>query len=257
MSHCHERVVVDVFSGIGGLSLGLHWAGWRTYAFCEGAPLPRAVLRRHWPDVPIYPDIRRLTARRLRDDGVPPPALLCGGFPCQDISLAGQGAGLAGGRSGLWREMARLVAECGPRWVVVENVPALRSRGADRVLDDLEALHYACWPVVVGAAHAGAPHRRARAWIVAQAVPADAGGAGLEERFGGAAEPAPGLPVERRGGWPAAPGVRRVGDGLSAGLDRARRIEALGNAVVPGVAAMIGRAILRMEGFREQELPSP
>ena len=164
-------IVLDLFSGIGGFSLGLHWAGFRTAAFCESDPFCRAVLARHWPGVPCYDDVRGLSAARLRADGLPMPALLCGGFPCQDISAAGPGGGLDGPRSGLWREMVRLVDECRPAWVVVENVLALRVRGADRVLGGLEALGYACWPLVVGAAHAGAPHRRARLRALGNAVP--------------------------------------------------------------------------------------
>ena len=158
--------VLDLFSGIGGFSLGLHWAGMRTVAFCEQDGFAAGVLRRHWPGVPVYPDVRGLSARLLREDGVPWAEVLCGGFPCQDTSLAGRGAGLVGSRSGLWGDMVRLVAECGPRWVVAENVPGLRGRGADRVCGELEALGYTVWPVVVGAVHAGAPHRRQRVWVV-------------------------------------------------------------------------------------------
>jgi len=244
-SSFQEITVLDLFSGIGGLSLGLHWAGMRTTAFCEADPFARAVLARHWPGVPIYGDVRTLTAARLRADGVPRPDLLCGGFPCQDISLAGRAAGIEGPRSGLWSHMARLVRECRPRWVVAENVPGLRGRGADRVLSELEAAGYACWPLVVGAVHAGAPHRRSRVWLVAQAVAADGGGAGLEAWQPAPARTAPGLPVERRGGWPAEPALRRVDDGFPRGVDRNRRacIRALGNAVVPANAAMMGRAI--------------
>ena len=240
-------LVLDLFSGIGGFSLGLHWAGMRTVAFCERDGFAAGVLRRHWPCVPVYADVRRLTARRLRDDGVPWAEVLCGGFPCQDTSLAGRGAGLEGSRSGLWGDMVRLVAECGPRWVVAENVPGLRGRGADRVCGELEALGYAVWPVVVGAVHAGAPHRRQRVWVVAQAAASDAAGARLEVGELGAAVAAAGLPVERRGGWAAEPGIRRVGDGVPWRVDRVR---ALGNAVVPANAAMIGRAIMAMEGQR-------
>ena len=250
-SFSQEIGVLDLFSEIGGFSLGLHWAGMRTHAFCESDPFARAILGRHWPDVPVYDDIRTLSAMRLRIDGIPKPVLLCGGFPCQDVSVAGCRAGIEGERSGLWVHMARLVRECRPRWVVVENVPGLRGRGADRVLADLEAAGYACWPLVVGAVHAGAAHRRSRMWLVAQAVAADTCGAGLEAWQPAAATATAGLPTERRGGWPAAPWLRRVDDGVSGGLDRKRcvnsrraRIQALGNAVVPINAAMIGRAIL-------------
>ena len=236
--------VLDVFSGIGGASLGLHWAGMRTVAFCEQDGFAAGVLRRRWPGVPVYPDIRRLTAERLRADGVPRAGLLVGGFPCQDISLAGRGGGIDGARSGLWADMVRLVAECGPRWVVAENVPGLRGRGADRVCGALEAVGYTVWPVVVGAVHAGAPHRRQRVWLVARRAAADAAGAGLEVGECGAAGASTGLPAERRGGWAAEPGVRRVDDGVPG---RVERLKALGNAIVPANAAMIGRAIMAAE----------
>lgn len=159
--------VLDLFSGIGGFALGLERAGMRAAAFCECEPYCRAVLAHHWPGVPCYTDVRELTAARLAADGVGSVDLICGGFPCQDASVAGTGRGLAGERTGLWREMARLVAELGPAWLLAENVLGLRTRGADRVLSDLEALDYTAWPLVVGAEHVGAPHRRHRAWIVA------------------------------------------------------------------------------------------
>jgi DNA (cytosine-5)-methyltransferase 1 len=228
--------VLDLFSGIGGMALGFQRAGLHPVAFCERAPYARAILARAWPRLPCYTDIRMLTAELLHRDNVPRPDIVCGGFPCQDISTAGSGAGLQGERSGLWREMLRLVRECRPAWVVAENVPALRVRGADRVLADLEAAGYACWPLVVGAAHAAAPHRRARVFILAHAR-----GAGLEDRVRSPAQPPPRLPVERRGGWPAEPGVGRVADGVPA---RVERLRALGNAVVPDVAEMIARALL-------------
>ena len=236
-----ELLVLDLFSGIGGFSLGLHWAGMRTVGFCETDPFCRAVLAGHWPGIPVYPDICTLSAAQLERDRVRPD-LICGGFPCQDASLAGRGAGLDGTRTGLWREMARLVGECRPAWVVAENVPGLRSRGADEVLADLEALGYASWPLVVGAVHAGAPHRRRRVWIVARSIAADPGRAGLEMRQPGPAHQAPRLPIERRGGWPAPSRLRRVDHGFPGRVDRVR---ALGNAVVPANAAMIGRAIQR------------
>ena len=197
--------VLDLFSGIGDASLGLHWAGMRTIAFCEADPFAASILRRHWPGVPIYPDIRILDAARLRADNVGNADLVIGGFPCQDTSLAGPGAGLAGARSGLWARMVRLVAECRQRWVVAENVPGLRSRGADRVLAELEALGYACWPLVVGAVHAGAPHRRQRVFVVAQRLAADAPGTRLEVGQRGPARPPPRLPLGRAVGGRLSP----------------------------------------------------
>jgi DNA (cytosine-5)-methyltransferase 1 len=161
--------LLDLFSGIGGFSLGLERAGFTTVAFCEVDPFCRKVLRKHWPKVPIYDDVRALTADRLRADGISVDAI-CGGFPCQDISHAAgaKARGLAGERSGLWFEMFRLIRECRPAWVIVENVPRLRTLGIDRVLDDLEGAGYTVAPpMVVGAVHAGAPHIRRRVWIVA------------------------------------------------------------------------------------------
>ncbi|MBV8591356.1 MAG: DNA (cytosine-5-)-methyltransferase [Acetobacteraceae bacterium] len=231
--------VVDLFSGIGGFSLGFERAGLRTVAFCESDRFARRVLRRHWPHLPCYGDIRTLSTARLRADGIAKPDLLCGGFPCQDVSAAGRGAGLAGIRSGLWREMLRLIDECRPRWVVAENVPTLRSRGADTILAALEAIGYACWPLVVGAEHAGAPHRRRRVWIVAYAESAR-----LEEPLRRPAPQTPRLLVERRRWWASEPGMDRVAHGLPSRVDRVR---CLGNAIVPEVATYIGRAIMHIE----------
>ena len=163
--------VLDLFSGIGGFSLGLEsTGGFETVGFCEIEPFPREVLARHWPGVSIHDDIQTLTAesvswlRAEADRGID---LVCGGFPCTDISVAGKGAGIEGPRSGLWGEFARLVVELRPDWVLAENVGALRTRGIDRVCSDLEAEGYAVWPLVVGAWAVGAPHRRERVWIVA------------------------------------------------------------------------------------------
>ncbi len=160
--------VLDLFSGIGGFSLGLERAGMRTVAFCEIDPFCRRVLARHWPEVPCYDDIRTLSAYRLRADGISINAI-CGGFPCQDISLAGNGAGLEGERSGLWREYARIIGELRPDFVIVENVAALLARGLDRVLADLAALGYDAEWHCIPAFAVGAPHRRDRVWIIAYA----------------------------------------------------------------------------------------
>ena len=158
--------VLDLFSGIGGFSLGLERSGMRTVAFCEVDSYCRRVLASHWPAVPIYDDVRTLSAARLRADGISINAI-CGGFPCQDISGAGRKAGIDGERSGLWAEFARLIDELRPDIVLVENVADLLIRGIDRVLGDLAALGYAAEWHCIPACAVGAPHERDRVWIVA------------------------------------------------------------------------------------------
>ena len=240
-------LVLDLFSGIGGFALGLERAGLTTVAFCEQSSFARAILRRHWPETPCYDDVRTLSAAHLQADGVPSPDVICGGFPCQDISTAGPGAGLDGERSQLWQHMLRLAIECQPSWVLVENVPALRVRGADRIIEGLEAAGYACWPLVVGAAHAGAPHRRQRVFIVAHATRP-----GLEDGFGQPTPPPPLLSSDGRYGWLPEPGLGRVVDGLPTRMDRRARLTALGNAVVPDVAEAIGLAVLAAQAAAER-----
>ena len=161
--------VLGLFSGIGGFELGFERAGFNIAAMCEIEPYCRAVLKKHWPRVPVYEDVRELTAARLRADGIHVD-VITGGFPCQDISLAGKGAGLGGERSGLWFEYRRLIEEIAPRWVVIENVAALRSRGLEIVLGQLAALRYDAEWHCIPASAVGAPHRRDRVWIVAYTV---------------------------------------------------------------------------------------
>ena len=142
--------------------------------------------------------------------------------------------------------MARIVGECRPSWVVAENVPGLRSRGADTVGAQLEALGYAVWPVVVGAVHAGAPHRRRRVFFIGRRFAAKPARPGLESGKRAPAAQTPGVQLERHRGWQIEPGVCRVADGIPARVDR---LTALGNAVVPAVATMIGRAIRAAEAW--------
>jgi len=158
--------VLDLFSGIGGFSLGLERTnGFETVAFCEIEPYCRRVLAKHWPGVPCYDDVRTLTAGALSRDGIAVD-VICGGFPCQDISFAGKRAGLEGARSGLWSEYARLIGELRPRFVIVENVPGLLSLGMGDVLGSLSTLGYdAVWDCIPASA-VGAPHRRDRVWLV-------------------------------------------------------------------------------------------
>lgn len=241
--------VLDLFSGIGGFSLGLErTGGFRTAAFCEIDPYCRRVLAKHWPEVPCYDDIRTLTADRLAADGIAVD-VICGGFPCQDVSVCGDGAGLSGGRSGLWAEQCRLVREIRPDFLIVENVAALLHRGMGEVLGDLAAIGYDAEWSVVSACAMGAPHTRERVWIVAYPTrdgwqerrPFCLEGDQISRRIregefsrGGSGEP-------WSGHWMVEPGVGRVADGVP---DRMDRLSALGNAVAPQIPELIGRAIL-------------
>jgi DNA (cytosine-5)-methyltransferase 1 len=153
----------SVFSGIGGLELGLEWSGLgHTVWQVEQNPFCRAVLAKRWPNAIRYEDIRLVRAADLA-----PVDLICGGFPCQDVSSAGKGAGLAGERSSLWREFARLVGEIQPEWVVVENVTSGAGRWFDAVVRELEQLDYAVLPLPLSARDVGAPHLRKRLFVVA------------------------------------------------------------------------------------------
>ena len=163
--------VLDLFSGIGGFSLGLERAGFETVAFCEIEEYPRKVLKKHWPDVPIYEDVRNVTREQLEADGIGRIDVITGGFPCQDISVAGKQAGITGERSGLWGELARIISEVRPRYAIVENVTALLSgdRGGwfGRVLGDLAEIGYDCEWHCIPASELGAHHHRDRVWIIA------------------------------------------------------------------------------------------
>jgi DNA-cytosine methyltransferase len=158
---------LSLFSGIGLHDLGFERAGWRCVGQVELDPFAAAVLAKHWPHVPRWCDVRSVTVDAVRGACGRIDAI-CGGFMCTDISVAGKGAGLGKRtRSGLtWREMFRLIRGLRPVLLVIENVPRLRTLGADRVLAALERIGYACRALVVGAEHVGAPHRRHRVWIV-------------------------------------------------------------------------------------------
>lgn len=269
--------VLSLFAGIGGFDLGLERAGMRVVAQCEINPYCRAVLKKHWPDVPCYQDVRTLTADTLQRDGITVD-VICGGFPCQDLSHAGLRAGLEGERSGLWSEYARIIGEIRPKYVIVENVTGLLSLGMGRVLGDLsERGYYAEWRNIP-ALMVGAPHRRERIWIVAHAKElhrdecddypckcvgtwplsklrndgrkitlAHPASIGLQEsgRLGEwrgttSAEKGPSDYVINGGWWATEPPVGRVANGIPSRVDR---LSGLGNAVLPQIPEIIGKAI--------------
>ena len=233
--------VLDLFSGIGGFSLGLERAGMTTVAFCEQDAFCQKVLAKHWPDIPIHDDVRT-----LEPDHVGPIDLVCGGFPCQPFSLAGKRKGDQDDRD-LWPEMYRLVKGIRPRWVCGENVTGLISMGLDRVLSDLESIGYAVQPFVIPACAVDARHRRDRVWIVANARSEQHQNGCVEERR----PPSEKLSRPQQNGgpcgpsdsrrWPPESGVCRVAHGVPKRVDRLR---SLGNAVVPQVVERIGRAVI-------------
>ena len=209
----------SLFSGIGGLELGLEWSGvghvaWQVEqdAFC------REVLARHWPGVDrAVQDVTAAGAHNLE-----PVDLICGGFPCQDVSGAGKGAGLAGSRSSLWFEFARIVGELQPRWVIVENVSSGAKRWVDAVVAGLGQLGYEALPIPLSAGDVGAPQKRARVFIVARLADSDSfdGAAGSdrdarEERTGRAEPGRSGENVAHPGGEAGRSGPREpvTGDG--------------------------------------------
>jgi len=224
--------VGSLFAGIGGMELGLERAGMQVRWQVEIDPFCQRVLAKHWPDVPRYGDVRDVGTHNLE-----PVEVICGGFPCTEISHAGRRAGIHGGQSGLWSEFERIVRELRPRYVLVENSSSLVVRGAGTILGGLAQLGYDTEWDCLPAAFVGAHHLRARQWILAYS-----GGVGHrapeETVFAGRDCP------ELRGGWPAEPGVGRVANGIPNRVDRLR---ALGNAVVPQVAEWIGRRILEAE----------
>lgn len=231
--HAQLRAIA-LFSGIGGIELGLERAGMEIVRQVENDPHARAVLSEHWPDVPQFGDIRNVDwTLHLEAD------LVAGGFPCQDISNAhtnGKREALNGAKSGLWSEFARCVGEIRPRWVIVENVAAW-ARWVPDVRADLADLGYASVPLELSAGAFGAPHRRPRAWVVAHA---NGQGEPLRAIH---AEVARLRPVPAGSGhWRCTPpGSVRLDDGVPGGTHR-RRLA--GNAVVPQMAEWLGRQII-------------
>lgn len=220
--------VLDLFSGIGGFSLGLERAGFQTAAFCEINPFCRHILKKRWPGIPVFKDIRQLDTTTLARAGLSPINVICGGFPCQDISSAGKGAGLAGKRSGLWSHFARLISEIKPEYIVIENVSMLRRRGLETVLNDLNAMHYDAEWHCIPASGLGALHQRDRLWIIA-----------WPRRSPHIPLP---LDIVPGGQWKKPHRFPAILTG-SAGAHWKDKIMACGNAVVPQIPHLLGYAI--------------
>ena len=266
--------VLDLFSGIGGFSLGLESAGMETVAFCEQDKFCQKVLAHHWPNLPIHSDITELNGYEYRGA----VELICGGFPCQPFSVAGKQLGKEDDRA-LWNEMLRVICEVAPRWVIGENVSGIIPMELDQVLSDLEGEGYSCWTFVIPACAVDAHHRRDRVWIMAHsdelglekhghrestpfvqasqrprsvAHPYDEGLQGRQESRdtegqGPTADQQSSRLGELSSGgdWPTEPDpLRRMANGVP---NRSHRIKALGNAVVPPLVAEIGRIVMEFD----------
>ncbi|MDD9147848.1 DNA (cytosine-5-)-methyltransferase [Sporolactobacillus sp. CQH2019] len=161
---------IELFAGIGGISLAMEWAGIETIAFCERDSYCQKVLKKHWPDVPIFDDIFDLNRQALEESGVIERGgtvdIISGGFPCQPYSVAGLKRGTADDRD-LWPEMFRIISEIRPRWIAGENVANFANMELDRTLSDLDSAGYECQSFIIPAVAIGAPHKRERTFIVA------------------------------------------------------------------------------------------
>lgn len=280
----------SLFAGIGGLDLGLERAGMTCKWQVENEPYAIRVLERHWPDVRRWDDVKtfppdgdgeRCNDASQRQTEMAEPSgrnqsserwrvdLICGGFPCQDISYAGRGAGLDGERSGLFFEAIRVVRQLRPRYVLLENVAALLTRGLDRVHGELATIGYCSESHCIPAAAVGAPHVRDRVFVFGWDTNAmRCSGNGWKERqiqdtntdpnrtskdvadtdsgrFAGRVIKNTGRGeggrIECNDWWATEPDICRVANGVPSRVDRLR---GLGNSVVPQVAEWIGRKIM-------------
>jgi DNA (cytosine-5)-methyltransferase 1 len=253
----------SLFAGIGGLELGLEAAGLGTTIWqCEIDPFCRRVLARHWPMAERYEDITTISV-------FPKVDIMCGGFPCQDVSSAGKQAGLSGARSGLWFEFRRCIREGRPSYVIIENVRSGAKLWLPTVRQDLHVLGYRSRALGVSAFDVGAPHIRKRVFVLAytdskgkSAIPVNAKMAGAStvvphtdatrqsrlsrreaKEYAGSCQP-----IEYHNGdhWKGTqPAMVRVADGVSTRLDACRR-RALGNAVVPQCSYVVGLVLRKM-----------
>jgi DNA (cytosine-5)-methyltransferase 1 len=262
-----------LFAGAGGGILGGHLLGWRTVCAVEWEPYPASVLAARQnegvlPPFPIWDDVQTFDGRPWR--GI--VDVVSGGFPCQDISAAGKGAGIDGERSGMWTHMARVVGEVRPRFVFVENSPMLTARGGTRVLADLATLGYDSRWTVMGAADVGAPHQRDRIWIVANTNSmrelqpqrfkpnewgrisnggdemADTNSPQCQGRRIPIGTSKKHSDIGSSSWWQSEPDVGRVAHGVAARVDR---LKAIGNGQVPAVAATAFQLLKNSAGVND------
>lgn len=268
---------LELFAGIGGIALAEQMAGIEVAGLCEYADYPRAILQKHWPDVPLFKDVTKLDREELTNAGISPDSIdiVSGGFPCQPFSIAGKRKGTEDDRD-LWPEMFRIIKQIWPTWVVGENVANFANMELDRTLSDLEGAGYQARAFVLPACAVNAPHQRLRTFIVAHSnrerqlqsqgtdqdqrrwtrngseVLADAGGKRWQtsghDEFRNIANwqskrqfsTTSSTPAK----WQPEPSVGRVADGVPNRMDR---IKALGNAVVPQQILPIFKAIVQIE----------
>jgi DNA (cytosine-5)-methyltransferase 1 len=234
-----------LFAGAGGGILGGKLLGWRTVCSVEWEPYPASVLCARQNDgllspFPIWDDVQTFDGKPWR--GV--VDVISGGFPCQDISVTGKGAGIEGERSGMWKQMARIISEVRPSYVFVENSPMLTIRGLGTVLADLSEMGFNAEWGVMGAADVGANHQRDRIWIVAKV--SNSNGMGWKKgdcskleankTIGSSSTISFKSGIEGYDGnsWKTEPDICRVVNGVAAGVDR---LKATGNGQVPLCAA--------------------
>jgi len=275
---------LDLFSGIGGFTIGLERAGLKTIAFCEIDKYCRLILQKHWKDIRVYKDVREITKRQFEEDGCELPEVITGGFPCQPFSVAGRKKGTNDNRY-LWPEMFRIIKEFKPRWIIAENVRGIINiqDGVvfERVHTDLESQGYETQTFIIPAAGVGAPHRRDRVWIVANTRRSIGGqqsarnkesieagtfeetkwsfdrdsvtGSSKREKImadskrihvQGQQDRSRQEQSRRSGWWDIEPDVGRVADGVQG---RIHRLKGLGNAIIPQIAEEIAKAILKAE----------
>ena len=270
---------LDLFSGIGGFSLGLEaTGGFETMAFCDIEEYPRQVLQKHWPHVKQYKDIKELNYERLKADGINSIDIITGGYPCQPFSVAGRKKGEEDPRH-LWPEYFRLVKELRPTWVIGENVSGHIKLGLDTVISDLESEDYAVRPFSISASSIGANHQRERVWIVANSgrsrgpwselreenenetrkenanqfersssAPSSSANTNSEgsQRYGNKYKLRKSQ-EERKTSWSrwweSEPDVGRVAHGVPKRVDR---LKCLGNSLVPQIPYYIGKVILEV-----------